>query len=145
MVSDRDRGATPELVIRARFSAGPLTLSAIVDVPGHVVHVDVDDAGVFLDREQARQLADALERCCGPAPHRGTALALHGLVLHALFGTGPLTLTALSDMPGQVAHLEVAVGRDGDGKSSSGAYLSAEQATRLATWLQRCCGSEDAP
>ena len=141
MLSDHDRGDTPKLVIRARFSAGPLTLTAIGDVPGHVVHVDADDAGVFLDRQQTQQLADALERCCEPADHRGTELALHGLVLHALFGTGPLTLTALSDVRGQVANLEVAVGRDGDGKRSSGTYLSAQQAKQLAAWLQRCCDS----
>ena len=58
MLSDHDRGDTPKLVIRARFSAGPLTLTAIGDVPGHVVHVDVDDAGVFLDRQQTQQLAE---------------------------------------------------------------------------------------
>jgi hypothetical protein len=34
MAADRDRGNTPQLIIRARFSAGPLTLSAIGDLPG---------------------------------------------------------------------------------------------------------------
>jgi hypothetical protein len=123
---------------RARFSAGPLTLTAIVDLPGYVAHVDVDDAGVFLDRGQAQQLADALQRCCAPAADRGDELVLHGLVLHARLGVGPLTLTALSDVRGQVAELEIAVGRDGHGKRSSGVYLDREQAQELAGALHRC-------
>ena len=144
MAADRDRHDTLELVIRARFSAGPLTLTAIGDVPGYVAHVDVDDAGVFLDGGQTLQLADALQRCCEPAADRGGELVLHGLVLHARLGAGPLTLTALSDVRGQVAHLEIAVGRDGDGKRSSGVYLGARQAQQLAAALQRCAkGGEE--
>ena len=131
-------GDTLELVIRARFGAGPLTLTAIGDLPGYVAHVDVDDAGVFLDRRQARELAAALRRCCEPSPDRGDELAVHGLVLHARLGAGPLTLTALGDVRGQVAELEIAVGREGHGKRSSGVYLSGEQAQELAGALQRC-------
>ena len=130
MAAARDRGDT-QLVIRARFSAGPLTLTTIADVPGYVVHVDVDDAGVYLSRGQAHELAGALLRCCAPTTDRGE-LALHGLVLHARLGARALTLTALSDVPGQVARLEVAGGRDGNGRRSSSVYLSARQAQQLA-------------
>ena len=59
-----------ELVIRPRFGAGPLTLTPVDDVPGHVVHLDVDDAGVYLTREQARELAAALLRSCDVAPEQ---------------------------------------------------------------------------
>lgn len=137
MPADRDRGELG-LVIRARFSAGPLTLTAIGDVPGYVAHVDVDDAGVFLDRGHAQQLADALQLCCAPAADRGDELVVHGLVLHARPGVDALTLTALSNVRGQVAQLEIAVGRDGHGTRSSGVYLDAEQAQQLAGALCRC-------
>jgi len=53
MAADRDRGDTLELFIRARFTSGPLRLSAIGDLPGYVAHV----AGAFLDHGQAQQLA----------------------------------------------------------------------------------------
>ena len=115
-----------------------MTLTGIGDVPGYVAHVDVDDAGVFLDRRQADELADALLGCCAPAADRSGELVLHGLVMHARLGAGPLTLTALSDVRGQVAKLEIAVGRDEHGKRSSGVYLSGEQAQELAGALQRC-------
>ena len=59
-----------ELVIRPRFGAGPLTLTPIDDVRGHVVHIDVNDAGVYLTREQARELAAALLRSCDGAPQQ---------------------------------------------------------------------------
>ena len=113
-------------------------------MPGHVAHVDVDDAGVFLDRGQAHELADALLGCCAPSADRGGELVLHGLVVHARLGVGALTLTALGDVRGQVANLEIAVGRDGHGKRSSDVYLAAGQAQQLAAALQRCAnGGEE--
>ena len=65
LTSDED-----ELVIRPRFGAGPLTLTPIDDVRGHVAHLDIDDAGVYLTRDQARELAAALLRSCDVAPEQ---------------------------------------------------------------------------
>lgn len=66
-MSATDDHGPRELVIRPRFGAGPLTLTPVQDVADHVVHLDIDDAGVYLDRAQARDLAAALQRCCAPA------------------------------------------------------------------------------
>ena len=124
-----------DLVIRPLFAAGPLTLSAISDVPGHVAHLDIDDAGVYLECTEALRLAAGLELCASAVCDRDPA----ELVMDPRFGVGALTLVGVNDVPGQVADLDI---------NGARVYLERAEALRLAAGLQRCAqgsapGSEE--
>ena len=120
-----------QLVIRGRFACGPLTLTRIRDVAGQVAHLDVDDAGAFLDEQQAERLAAALERC----GERNESLEERTLVINPFLGAGPLTLTVFGEDGRQVsrgvylAELSIRLSR---------LYLDAGHAQGLADGLKRC-------
>lgn len=127
-----------QLVIRGRFACGPLTLTRIRDVAGQVAHLDVDDAGAFLDERQAERLAAALERC----GERNECLEERTLVINPFLGAGPLTLTVFGEDGREVSRgvylAELSI-------RGSRLYLDAGHAQGLADGLKRCRYGTDQP
>ena len=103
---------------------------------GQVAHLDVDDAGAFLDERQAERLAAALE-CCGG---RSKRLDERTLVINPLLGAGPLTLTMFGEDGGEVSR-GVYLGELSI--RGSRLYLDAGHAQGLAAGLKRCCNGTD--